>query len=122
MDYIITPENVPAEMRGKAKNMVHRELINSETHNANMTLWDVRAPKDTGAPMLVHPHDETMTVLSGRIVARIGEARVEAAHGQTIFMPAAVPHGFRIIEDAHLLICFPVGDVQFEYVESKYNR
>ena len=111
------------DWRGRHKNVAQRTLISAETGATNLTIWELHSPVDTGAPVHVHPHEETITVLEGHIVARIGEERVEAQSGQTIFIPADVPHGFRVVGDerAHLLVVFPVGDVDFEYVRSHYN-
>lgn len=111
------------DWRGRDKNVAQRTLVSAETGATNLTIWDLHAPVDTGAPMHVHTHEETITVLQGHIVARIGEERVEAYAGQTVYMPADVPHGFRVVGDepAHLLIVFPVGNVTYEYTRSRYN-
>ena len=112
------------DWRGRDKNVAQRTLISAETGANNLTIWELHSPVDTGAPMHVHPHEEAITVLAGRIIARIGEERVEAHIGQTIYMPANVPHGFRVVGDetAHLLVTFPVANVEFEYVHSRYNH
>ena len=111
------------DWRGRDKNVAQRTLVSAQTGATNLTIWELHSPVDTGAPMHVHPHEESITVLQGHIVARIGEERVEAHTGQTIYMPVDVPHGFRVVGDApaHLLVVFPVGDVTYEYMRSRYN-
>ena len=85
------------DWRGRDKNVAQRTLVSAQTGATNLTIWELHSPVDTGAPMHVHPHEETITVLQGHIVARIGEERVEAHTGQTIYMPVDVPHGFRVV-------------------------
>ena len=123
MQYLINHAKQPIEWRGRDKNIKHRDIINGEMGTQSITIWETFLPTDTGAPMHIHPHEETITVLKGRLVARIGDDRVEASEGETIYMPANIPHGIRSTgnETAHLLILFPVANVKFDYVNSKYN-
>lgn len=118
---VIDPKQVPIEWRGRDNNIQHHTLISSDKFNCGMALWEIFAPPATGAPPHVHPHDETITVLSGAIKAQLDREIVEAHAGQTLFIPATVGHSFGVIseEKAHLLIAFPVGEPTWEDIDWK---
>ena len=52
---------------------------------------------DAGQELSEHsaPFDAYVQVLAGQVALTIGGARVEAAAGQTVLMPADVPHAVR---------------------------
>lgn len=116
---VITHKDVPVERRGRAREVIHRTLLDHSTGAKAMALWDVRPPKGAGAPPHVHPHEETITVLSGRIMAQLDREIVELGPGETLFIPTDVGHTFGVISDApaHLLIAFPVADPAWERID-----
>lgn len=118
--YLIDHAQIPVEWRGKDgkdKNIEHRTLLNGQ----EMTLWEIFPPMGTGAPPHVHPHEETITVISGRVKIQIDREVIEAGPRQTIFIPANAGHSFAVIseEAAHLLIAFPVDDPTWERIDWK---
>ena len=72
----------------------------------------------TGVPMHTHRRDhETMFVQRGRIVCRVGDETFSAGPGDTIHMPAGVPHGWRTDGDdeVELLVIFSLTpDTDYE--------
>lgn len=116
---VIDHASRPAELRGIERNIEHRTLVSHATGAQQMTLWDVRPPQGAGAPPHVHPHEETITVIHGRIKAQLDRDVVEVGAGQTLFIPAQVGHTFAVIseEPAHLLIAFPVDDPTWERID-----
>jgi quercetin dioxygenase-like cupin family protein len=68
-----------------------------------------RAEPGAGVPMHTHrTDDETIVVLRGRIVCRVGDDTFGAGPGDTIHMPAGEPHGWRVDgeEPVDLLVVF----------------
>jgi len=109
---IIDHATHPVEWRGRDKNIEHRTLVDCSQGAKSMSLWEVFPPKGAGTPPHVHPHEETITVIAGRIKAWVdGEIQV-LGERQTLFIPAGAKHQFGVIseEPAHLLIAFPVSE------------
>jgi quercetin dioxygenase-like cupin family protein len=53
------------------------------------------AEPGAGVPMHTHLHDEeTMIVLRGRIVCRLADDTFNAGPGDTLHLPAGIPHGW----------------------------
>lgn len=77
---------------------------------------DVREPGD-GPPLHVHHNeDEISRVIEGRFRLRLGEDTIDAAPGDTLFMPRDVPHCFINSGDGTgrlLFILQPGGFEQF---------
>ena len=64
-----------------------------------------------------HPNcDEILHVVSGRIEHSLGDEHSEMAPGDTISIPANMPHNARTVseEDAVMVICFSTADRQTE--------
>jgi quercetin dioxygenase-like cupin family protein len=86
-----------------------RFLVTKEMSGGAFSLFANVAPPGMAIPMHTHHHDhETMIVLRGRIVCRVGEDTLHAGPGDTIHMPAGVPHGWRTDGDdeVELLVIF----------------
>lgn len=116
---VIDHAEQPIEWRGRDKNIEHRTLLSQANGARHMTLWEIYALPATGAPPHVHPHEETITVLSGAIKAQVDKQIVEVHAGQTLFIPAGAGHSFGVIseEKAHLLIAFPIDDPEWERID-----
>lgn len=116
---VIDHAEQPIEWRGRDKNIEHRTLISQVNGATNMTLWEIYALPTTGAPPHVHPHEETITVLSGAIKAQVDNQIVEVNSGQTLFIPARAGHSFGVIGEkkAHLLIAFPIDEPEWERID-----
>lgn len=118
---LIDHQSVPVEWRGKDNNIEHRTLLNRDSGSSQMTMWEIFPPQNAGAPPHVHPHEETITVLSGQIKIQIEREVIEVKEGQTVFIPANAAHSFGVIseEKAHLLIFFPVDEPFWEGIDWK---
>jgi mannose-6-phosphate isomerase-like protein (cupin superfamily) len=68
-------------------------------------------PAGHGPPLHVHRNeDEGFYVLSGKIEIQRGEERFRAEPGTFVYLPRAVSHTFRGIEEARILgIVMPAG-------------
>ena len=118
---VITHENSHIEWRGRNKEVETRILLNDATGAESLTIWEIFPPKGSGAPPHVHDVEETITVISGRIKAKLDDDIVEAGAGETLYIPAGVGHSFGVIseEKAHLLVVFPVNNAISEYIDWK---
>jgi quercetin dioxygenase-like cupin family protein len=65
-----------------------------EAHGAAASFFHVRNAPGQGATRHVHPYAETWLVLAGRVRFTVGGEDSEAAPGDIVVAPAAVPHGF----------------------------
>ena len=67
------------------------------------------SPPGTGVPMHVHHAEpESMYVIEGEVVARLGESRVTCQAGDALMLPERVPHGWRVIGDSPARLLFTV--------------
>lgn len=58
-------------------------------------------------PQSPHAEDEVYVVVGGRARVTVGDAERQVGPGDTIFVPATVPHRFHdIAEDLELIVCF----------------
>jgi quercetin dioxygenase-like cupin family protein len=76
------------------------------------TIFETSAPPGTGIPMHIHHKDEeSIFVIEGRIIVRVGELACKAGKGDVLHLPARVPHGWRAIgvEPARLLMTVEVA-------------
>lgn len=61
-----------------------------------------RLPAGDVGPVHRHEGEEILHVLAGRLVVRVGESIVESGPGSVVAVPAGVPHGFEVVEEALL--------------------
>ena len=67
------------------------------------------SPPGTGVPMHVHHAEpESMYVIEGEVVARLGDRTVTCHPGDALMLPQAVPHGWRVAGDAPARLHFTV--------------
>ncbi len=91
---------------------VHRILLDGDATDGR--LMAARSTMRGGSASPVHVHqveDETVFVLSGSLVAWVGDQRFELGPGDTAFLPRLVPHTYAITSpEAELLsVCNPAG-------------
>lgn len=65
-----------------------------------------RLVKGSDAPPHAHPHEQLATVLSGSIIAQIGEESKAIGPMGGYRVPSGVPHKVTVLEDALILDCF----------------
>ena len=69
-----------------------------------IAVWEIVA--GSASPVHQHPHEQTITVLSGKFELTMdGETRV-LAPGIMALIPSNVPHGGRALTDCHMLDTF----------------
>jgi quercetin dioxygenase-like cupin family protein len=83
--------------------------VSKEMSGGAYSIFVNLAEHGPGVPMHTHLHDEeTMIVLRGRIVCRLGEDTFDAGPGDTVHLPAGIPHGWspQGEEPVELLVIF----------------
>jgi quercetin dioxygenase-like cupin family protein len=75
-------------------------------------LWTVRAGEEP--PLHTHSReDELVFVVEGKLIARVGDARVEVGPGAYAALPRGVPHTIEVVGDeATLLVSFVPGGLE----------
>ncbi len=67
------------------------------------------SPPGTGVPMHIHHAEpESMYVIEGEVVARLGDTDVTCRAGDALMMPQGVRHGWRVSGDAPAQLHFTV--------------
>lgn len=92
-------------------------LIASDETANRFCLAQSETPSFGGPPCHLHEReDEVFIISAGRYEFQIGDARVQAEVGDTIFAPRGVPHTFRVVSNEpgrFLLFTTPGGFDQF---------
>lgn len=87
--------------------------IDGRQSEGKFSLIEMLYPGGAQVPLHVHTReDELFQVLEGRIAYQIGEQRIEAGPGHTIFAPRDVPHGFEVVSEEparYLIVYAPSG-------------
>jgi quercetin dioxygenase-like cupin family protein len=75
-------------------------------------LWKVRAGEEP--PLHTHSReDELVFVVEGKLVARVGDNRVEVGPGAYAALPRGIPHTIEVVGDqATLLVSFVPGGLE----------
>jgi quercetin dioxygenase-like cupin family protein len=81
---------------------IGRQMIHTET----MTLARVTLRRGALVPMHDHANEQIATVLQGRVRFTVDGEEREVAGGQTVPLPANVPHEVEALEDSILLDVF----------------
>ncbi len=84
----------------QAGGVVSRTLLKNAS--GSLTLFAFGAGE--GLSEHATPHDAVVHALSGRVEVRIGEEDHEVAAGQTLHLPANVPHALHAPEDFVMLL------------------
>jgi quercetin dioxygenase-like cupin family protein len=98
-------------------------LIRSEDTTGRYTLIDMEIPAGGGPPPHRHDFEEMFHVLRGEVEVTLREATSRAKQGETVNVPANVPHSFRNPTDGAIrLLCLAVPGGLDEYFASFGDR
>lgn len=75
-------------------------------YNQEMMMCEITFSKGAVGEMHSHPHTQTTYVLDGVFEFIIGEEKSVVYKGDSLLMPAGVPHGTVALEDGVLLDVF----------------
>ena len=81
---------------------IGRQMIHTET----MTLVRILLAKGAVVPRHAHGNEQIATVLEGRLRFTVGDETQEVVAGESIPLPANVPHEVEALEDSVVLDVF----------------
>jgi quercetin dioxygenase-like cupin family protein len=85
-------------------------LITREMSNGTFAQVLHISPPGTGVPMHVHHAEaESMHVIEGEVVGRLGAKTVTCHAGDALMLPPGVPHGWRVAGDSAARLLFTIG-------------
>ena len=100
---------------------VYLKVAGSDT-NGQMSMFYAEYSKNQGPPLHLHDVDETFYITEGEFIYQLGEKRVTAVTGSTVFIPRMMPHAFLTISEkgCMLFMVNPTGNVEmlFERLSS----
>ena len=93
---------------GERISFMRMDLVWKLTKNIspNLMTFVQIAPPGAGVPMHIHHYeDESIYLLEGELIFKVGTETFAVKKGGTVLMPKGVPHGFRITgeDTAHVL-------------------
>lgn len=95
--------------------------IAAKDTNGHMSMFYGDYRKNQGPPLHQHYLDETFYVTEGEFIFQLGDKKVKAVAGTTIFIPRMMPHTFLVTSETGrtLFILIPSGKV--EELFAKYD-
>jgi quercetin dioxygenase-like cupin family protein len=96
-------------------NAIHVLLAHNQSEHGAYSLIHLSAPAGLETPYHVHEdEDEAFYVLEGDLTIIVDGRSMVATRGSYVFLPRKMPHGFRCITNAKILIhVIPGGKVGF---------
>ena len=82
--------------------LIGRQMI----HTESMTLARILLAKGAVVPTHQHPNEQIATVLEGRLRFTVGGEAQEVVAGESVPLPANVPHQVEALEDSVVLDVF----------------
>jgi quercetin dioxygenase-like cupin family protein len=86
---------------------IGRQMLHTET----MTVARIHLAAGAVVPRHQHEHEQVANVISGRLRFVVGEEELVVEAGESVALPANVPHEVTVLEDALVIDVFsPVRD------------
>jgi quercetin 2,3-dioxygenase len=88
--------------------------ISGQDTNGQMNMFYGDYRRKQGPPLHQHDLDETFYVTEGEFIFQLGDKKVKAVAGSTIFIPRMLPHAFLVISEIGrtLFMLNPAGKVE----------
>ncbi len=95
--------------------------ISGQDTNGQMNMFYGDYRRNQGPPLHQHDLDETFYVTEGEFIFQLGDKKVKAVAGSTIFIPRMMPHTFLVTSKIGrtLFMLSPAGNV--EALFAKYD-
>jgi len=98
------------------------DAITVKHRSEALDVWQAVTLAGCEPPLHVHERqDEWLQVLEGRVLATVGEARLEAGPGDLVFMPRGVPHAYAV-RGEHAILHMVTSPGGFVEVFDELNR
>jgi quercetin dioxygenase-like cupin family protein len=92
--------------------------ITGEDTNGKYTMFEVIDTADNTVPFHSHPWEETFYILEGEVEIQVGEHRSIATVGSLNYIPANIPHKFKICSEiARMLVIISPASAEEFYRE-----
>jgi len=85
---------------GPLAGLRHRTVSDSRTGARGVALWQEEHLPGFEVPFHLHDCEEIIAVLGGSILAVIADRSFPVSRGESILIPAGVPHGFEVTGQA----------------------
>ena len=95
---------------------VYLKVSGSDT-NGQMSMFYAEYNKNQGPPLHLHPVDETFYITGGAFIFQLGDQRVTAVAGSTVFIPGMMPHAFLTTSEKGTMVFMvnPTGNVELVF-------
>lgn len=94
-----------------------RMFVSALTGAHQLTMFEQWCEPRHGAPLHVHAVEEVLRVLDGSASITVGDADREVSSGESVIIPAGVPHGFVNTTDGVLhtlaVLASPIFEVHY---------
>ncbi|MBW4518190.1 MAG: cupin domain-containing protein [Scytolyngbya sp. HA4215-MV1] len=70
--------------------------VSAQDTKGEWVMYEIADTLGNGAPLHSHPWDEAFYVLEGELAVQIGNQKMTAIAGSSMFVPAGVAHGFSV--------------------------
>ncbi len=94
--------------RGRLRGLRHRTIAGEGQGARELSLWAEEHLPGLLIPAHWHDCEEILTVISGRILAFVGDFHTAVGPGESLLVPAGARHGYEVIspEAVRLLVVF----------------
>jgi quercetin dioxygenase-like cupin family protein len=92
-------------------------LVDGGDSAGRLGLWEVVMPRGAAPPLHTHPQDEAFYVLDGKLTVWAGPTTAVCEAGSAVYVPAEVPHAFRVESDTARLLCLSTPAGIEEYLQ-----
>jgi quercetin dioxygenase-like cupin family protein len=82
---------------GTLRGLRHRTVIDQAVGASSLALWQEEHLAGFSVPLHRHDCEEIITVLEGRIIARLEGGERELGAGESFLIPAFALHGFEVL-------------------------
>ena len=69
------------------------------SYSEQMMICQIRLEKGAVLPAHAHPHEQSTTVISGKLSYTVGEETKEVTNGDSVWLAPNMPHGVAALED-----------------------
>ena len=113
-----------AESRQQYNLLGHPTLlkVSGKDTQGQLSLFSGTYYKNQGPPLHLHPVDEIFYILEGEFIFQVGDTRITAVTGDTVFVPRNMPHTYLTISATArmLFMVTPTGQIEklFEKLSS----
>ncbi len=76
------------------------------SYSDNMMICEIRLEKGAVLPAHIHPHEQSTTVLSGKLAYTVADETKEVQDGDSVWLAPNVPHGVSALEDTLVIDVF----------------